>query len=128
MSQLEGKMKRILFLILFLVSCNTTPTKYVDIPNFDSNQAFTYLEKQCEFGPRNPGSAGHTDFSNYLKDFLSDLSGKLIIQEFVYIGAGSTIVNNISVGSRSIVGSGSVVIDSVDIDTCVIGVPARVKN
>jgi len=84
MSQLEGKMKRILFLILFLVSCNTTPTKSVDIPNFDSNQAFTYLEKQCEFGPRNPGSAGHTDFSNYLKDFLSDLSGKLIIQEFVY--------------------------------------------
>ena len=45
MSQLEGKMKRILFLILFLVSCNTTPTKSVDIPNFDSNQAFTYLEK-----------------------------------------------------------------------------------
>jgi len=84
MSQLEDKMKRILFLILFLVSCNTTPIKSVDMPNFDSNQAFTYLEKQCEFGPRNPGSAGHSDFSNYLEDFLSDLSGKLIIQEFVY--------------------------------------------
>jgi len=86
MSQLEDKMKRMLFLVLvlFLISCNTTPTKSIDIPNFDFNKAFTYLEEQCEFGPRNPGSAGRSNFSDYLKDFLSDLSGKLTIQEFVY--------------------------------------------
>ena len=86
MSQLEDKMKRMLFLVLvlFLISCNTTPTKSIDIPNFDFNKAFTYLEQLCEFGPRNPGSAGRSNFSDYLKDFLSDLSGKLTIQEFVY--------------------------------------------
>lgn len=84
MWQLGDKMKIILLLVLFLMSCNTASTKSVNIPNFDSSKAFTYLEKQCDFGPRNPGSVGHTGFNNYLKDFLSDLSGKLIIQEFVY--------------------------------------------
>jgi hypothetical protein len=85
MWQLEDKMKKIFFLVLFLFSCNAEKSKQsLNIPVFDSNQAFAYLEKQCEFGPRNPGSNGAIDFSNYLNDFLSDLSENLIIQEFVY--------------------------------------------
>ena len=86
MWQLGDKMKRILFLVLILFfSCNTKPRNSIDIPNFDSNKAFTYLVKQCEFGPRNPGSSGHLEFSNYLQTFLSELEGNLIIQEFIYI-------------------------------------------
>tara|TARA_B100001559_G_scaffold141074_1_gene118498 strand:+ start:558 stop:1508 length:951 start_codon:yes stop_codon:yes gene_type:complete len=85
MWQLRDKMKRILFLVLILFySCNTKPRNSIDIPNFDSNKAFTYLVKQCEFGPRNPGSSGHLEFSNYLETFLSELEGNLIIQEFIY--------------------------------------------
>ena len=86
MWQLRDKMKRILFLVLILFySCNTKPRNSIDIPNFDSNKAFTYLVKQCEFGPRNPGSSGHLEFSNYLEAFLSELEGNLIVQEFIYI-------------------------------------------
>ena len=86
MWQLEDKMKRILVLVLILFfSCNTKPRNSIDIPNFDSNKAFTYLVKQCEFGPRNPGSSGHLEFSNYLEAFLSELEGNLIVQEFIYI-------------------------------------------
>ena len=86
MWQLGDKMKRILFLVLILFfSCNTEPRNSIDIPNFDSNKAFTYLVKQCEFGPRNPGSSGHLEFSNYLEAFLSELEGNLIVQEFIYI-------------------------------------------
>ena len=85
MWQLGDKMKRILFLVLILFySCNTKPRNSIDIPNFDSNKAFTYLVKQCEFGPRNPGSSGHLEFSNYLETFLIELEGNLIIQEFIY--------------------------------------------
>ena len=85
MWQLGDKMKRILFLFLILFfSCNTKPRNSIDIPNFDSNKAFTYLVKQCEFGPRNPGSSGHLEFSNYLETFLSELEGNLIIQKFIY--------------------------------------------
>ena len=86
MWQLGDKMKRILVLVLILFfSCNTEPRNSIDIPNFDSNKAFTYLVKQCEFGPRNPGSSGHLEFSNYLETFLSELEGNLIVQEFIYI-------------------------------------------
>ena len=86
MWQLGDKMKRILVLVLILFfSCNTEPRNSIDIPNFDSNKAFTYLVKQCEFGPRNPGSSGHLEFSNYLEAFLSELEGNLIVQEFIYI-------------------------------------------
>ena len=68
MWQLGDKMKRILILVLILfISCNTESIKSIDIPKFDSNKAFTYLVKQCEFGPRNPGSSGHLEFSNYLE-------------------------------------------------------------
>ena len=85
MWQLEGKVKRILvvFLVLFF-GCSTPSNKSVDIPNFNSSKAFTYLVKQCEFGPRNPGSPGHLEFSNYLEGFLSQLDGNVIIQEFIY--------------------------------------------
>ena len=82
MWQLEDKMKKILFLflVLFLFSCTTEQSKQSpNIPVFDSNQAFIYLEQQCEFGPRNPGSDGSINFSNYLNDFLSDLSDNLKI-------------------------------------------------
>ena len=86
MWQLGDKMKRILILVLILfISCNTESIKSIDIPKFDSNKAFTYLVKQCEFGPRNPGSSGHLEFSNYLESFLSELEGNLIIQQFIYI-------------------------------------------
>ena len=85
MWQLGDKMKRILILVLILfISCNTESIKSIDIPKFDSNKAFTYLVKQCEFGPRNPGSSGHLEFSNYLESFLSELEGNLIVQEFIY--------------------------------------------
>ena len=33
---------------------------------FDSNSAFKYIEKQCEIGPRYPGSDGHKKLINYL--------------------------------------------------------------
>ena len=31
----------------------------VSVPEFSGEAAFNYLEKQCSFGPRNPGSGGH---------------------------------------------------------------------
>ena len=50
---------------------------------FDSNKAFNYLLKQCEFGPRYPGSDGHELFKDYLKEFLSDKGDELKIYEHI---------------------------------------------
>lgn len=35
-------------------------------PPFDAQGAFRYLEKQCSFGPRAPGSQGHSETKDYL--------------------------------------------------------------
>jgi hypothetical protein len=62
-----------LFLGVFLLkSCRTDngggvvppvpkqqPQPAVKVPAFDSDSAFAYVKKQVDFGPRNPGSAGH---------------------------------------------------------------------
>ncbi len=37
-----------------------------DTPYFDGYKAYEYLKKQCEFGPRYPGSEGHAKMKKYL--------------------------------------------------------------
>ena len=53
-------MKYLILLISSLILCQN---------NFDSDKAFSYLELQCDFGPRFPGSQGHLDFKNYLTNY-----------------------------------------------------------
>ena len=57
----------------------------VEVPRFSGVKAFQYLEKQCEFGPRNPGSTGHKEFANYLENFLKERFDNILIQDFEYI-------------------------------------------
>ncbi|MGD0046025.1 MAG: acyltransferase [Bryobacteraceae bacterium] len=49
-----------------------------------------------------------------------------VIKRGASIGSGATILSNITVGERAIVGAGSVVTKSVPADTVVAGNPARV--
>ena len=52
-----------------------------EFPYFDGENAFDYLEMQCDLGPRYPGSKGHAEFINILTPFLDSLAHKLIIHE-----------------------------------------------
>ncbi len=70
---------RILILIFFIYSCEKN-----DIPQFDGKHSYDLLLKQCEFGPRNPGSIGHLQFSKYLEEFLSGIDNEIIVQNFNY--------------------------------------------
>ena len=38
---------------------------------FNSDSAFKYIERQCEIGPRYPGSLGHKKLINYLNNHFS---------------------------------------------------------
>ena len=51
------------------------------IPYFDHDKAFEYIHKQCDFGPRYPGSEGHDLFQKYLREYLKDKSDTLIVYE-----------------------------------------------
>ena len=62
-------MKNIIFILLFLCSLLFS-SQNLNIPDFNGNQAFEYIKKQCDFGPRYPGSLGHQRLSNYLYDYF----------------------------------------------------------
>ncbi len=51
-------------------------------PEFDRGLAFTALQAQCDFGPRNPGSTGHEDCRQWLVQQLSALADRVVQQDF----------------------------------------------
>ena len=52
------------------------------IPIFNADRAFSYLQKQCDFGPRNPGSAAHGKTREYLRNELEGLADEVVEQSF----------------------------------------------
>ena len=50
-------------------------------PFFDGEIAFKYLEKQCSFGERYPGSQNHLNLKDHFIEFLSDKSDDLIVYD-----------------------------------------------
>jgi len=62
--------------VMLLFGCSNT------IPEFNGDKAFEYLEAQCEFGPRNPGSEGHAQCKDYFVNFLRTNGASVQTQEF----------------------------------------------
>ena len=62
-------MKNIIFILLFICS-SLLSSQSIIIPDFNGDQAFEYIKKQCDFGPRYPGSLGHQQLSDYLYDYF----------------------------------------------------------
>jgi len=63
---------------------------------FDPDQAFAYLTKQCEFGPRFPGSMAHKETQAYLLAELQKFAQEIELQPFEFRQGNQTIqMNNI---------------------------------
>ncbi|MFQ6608182.1 MAG: M28 family peptidase [Fidelibacterota bacterium] len=56
-----------------------------EIPEFDSERSMNYLEVQCDFGPRNPGSTGHGECLQYIINHVQQLADTVINQTFSYV-------------------------------------------
>jgi len=76
-----------------------TPKKpTVKIPAFDKEGAFAYVEKQCAFGPRVPGSQAHKACKEWMISEFESLGAKVHSQDFtgtLYTGEkmpGSNII------------------------------------
>ena len=67
-----------IFTTIFLMGCQTSDIK------FDGNSSFEWLEKQCEFGPRNPGSQGYYDCKEFFINNLMEYSDTVFTQNFTY--------------------------------------------
>jgi glutaminyl-peptide cyclotransferase len=66
-----------IFLLVFS-SCSQS-----QVPAFDQNRAFEYLQKQCAFGPRNPGSPGHQKCLRFLVGELEQMADAVVEQPFL---------------------------------------------
>ena len=74
----------LLVLPLLLIFCGKTV-------EFSGEGAYQYLLKQCEFGPRNPGSEGHKMCMNYLRDELSLYADVVNIHPFTHFDSKRNI-------------------------------------
>ncbi len=54
-----------------------------------------------------------------------NVSGEVTIEECVYIGTGATIINQLAIGSNSIIGAGSVVTRAIPANCTAVGAPAK---
>ena len=54
------------------------------LAQFDGQSAFSYLEKQVSFGPRNPGSNGHVQCLLFLQNELGKFADQVRLQPFDY--------------------------------------------
>ncbi len=63
---------------------------------FDAQRAFAILKKQCEFGPRPPGSAAHIETRDYLFTELQKYANSVVLQPNQYKTGKVTLhLNNI---------------------------------
>ena len=77
--------KNIYYLLIAAVLILSACSK--EVPVFDADNAFTYLQKQMEFGPRNPGSTGHSACRDWLVSELKRFSPRVARQNFKHFDA-----------------------------------------
>jgi len=79
--------------LLFLVGLNActskksteesaTPARTVQVPKFNADSAYFFVEKQIKFGPRVPGTKSHQLASDYFVGKLKKYGAKVFVQEF----------------------------------------------
>ena len=51
---------------------------------FDEKRAFSYLEKQCDFGPRVPGSKAHMQGKDHIVKTIASSADNVIEQSFMH--------------------------------------------
>jgi len=81
--------------------CQQKPTKIeeeppevlVQVPDFNADSAYYFVQQQVEFGPRIPNSSAHLDCGNYLISTLERWGGKVVVQEFESKAFDGTLLN-----------------------------------
>ena len=101
------------------------PSDLVITQNFVENSASITLGDRVSIAPRVMLLAlSHPNASN-IRDFIVTSKHTIIIEDDVWIGAGSIILSGGTVGKGAVIGAGSVVTKDVEPYTIVVGNPAR---
>lgn len=88
---MPGRLLPFLF-ILLLISCQKSseksqdtqqnPQTQLEVPPFNADSAYNFVEKQVAFGPRVPGTTAHAQTAQYLVDRLTAFGADVTVQEF----------------------------------------------
>lgn len=82
-------------LLLFAAGCDQSgdeglhfEKKGRNVPAFSADSAYHFVQKQVDFGPRNPGSAAHRQQLDYMRQKLEAYagSGNVFVQRFDHVG------------------------------------------
>ena len=83
--------------ILVVGACSDGDRRAVGQPSgdaaaFDGERAFAHLERQVGFGPRIPGTAGHQQQLQWMREYLAERADTLIAQPFTHFArSGDTL-------------------------------------
>ena len=74
----------------FIYSCGankqteekSTPARIVEVPNFNEDSAYFFIQTQVKFGPRVPNSMAHQKAAEYFVEQFSKNGANVMIQEF----------------------------------------------
>src|SRR5438105_743822 len=85
------KIFQLLIILLFILgSCNPkrkpeeiqSPLKVVEVPQFNSDSAYFFVEKQVKFGPRVPNTKPHQQAANFFVNEFKRFGASVIVQDF----------------------------------------------
>lgn len=93
------RISTLLFCMLLLVSCGDQKANLQferqsrEVPAFDSDSAYNFIEDQVNFGPRVPNSEAHVQTRDYLVSELKKSAGEssVFVQEFQQTVYGDTL-------------------------------------
>ena len=60
-------------------------------PAYDGEEAYALLIRQCEFGPRPPGSAAHEEMLKWLIEYLKSHSDQVSVQRFSVVSESELV-------------------------------------
>lgn len=98
----------IILVAMMLVSCSSDDSERLnfsekgnEVPMFNADSAYAFVEKQVAFGPRDPNSTGHRQTKEYLLEKLKAYAGErsVFAQEFTeegYDGVSLELTNIIA--------------------------------
>jgi sugar O-acyltransferase (sialic acid O-acetyltransferase NeuD family) len=55
-----------------------------------------------------------------------NISGKVVLEEGIYIGTGAEVINYVTIGEYATIGAGATVIDDIESQSVAVGTPARI--
>ena len=76
------------------------PVRIVDVPTFNADSAYAFVQEQVDFGPRIPNTVEHVAAGDQIIKRLEDYGAQVVVQEFE-----ATTYDGVNLALRNIVGS-----------------------